>query len=56
VSLERVTQDGAVFAQELRVAFTVLVQQPRLAFDVREEERDRAGRELTHDSILKLAE
>ena len=42
VPRERLAQDAPVLGQQVRVPVAVLVQQPRRAFDVREEERDGA--------------
>ena len=52
VPRESVAQHHPVLAQELGVALPVLAQQPRRALDVREEERNRARRELTHSPIM----
>ena len=50
---ERVPQHTPVLAQQLDVALSVLVQQPRRAFDVREQERDGAGWKLAHNRIMR---
>ena len=49
VAGERLAQDRAVLGELVRVRLgTELVQQPRGALDVREEERDRSAGELGH--------
>ena len=53
VPRERVPQQTTVLAQQLDVAVSVLVQQPRRAFDVREQEGDRAGWKLAHNRIMR---
>ena len=44
VAPECLAQNAAVFSERLRIAIAELLHQPRRAFDVGEEERDRAGR------------
>ena len=53
VSLECVPQSPAVLGQDLRIPVSVLVEQPRRAFDVREEEGDRSARQLAHSGIIR---
>ena len=47
-----VAQHAAVLAQQLRVALAVLVQQPRRALDVREEERHCSARKVAHVPMI----
>jgi hypothetical protein len=42
-----IAQRASVLAEQVGPAVAVLVQQPRRALDVREEERDGAGRQLS---------
>ena len=48
VARERVAQDTPVLGEQARVALAVLAEEPRRPFDVGEQERNRAGRQLTH--------
>ena len=54
VSRERLPQRAAVLVEEIRVSRTVLLEESGRAFDVREEERDGAGRQVgpAHDPII----
>ena len=54
VPRERVAQDASMLGERLRVLrLAELVQQPRRALDVGEEEGDGAGRELAHPSMIR---
>ena len=46
--LDRLTDDPVVLGQDLGVPFPQLVEQPRGALDVGEEEGDGSGRQLPH--------
>ena len=48
VARERFPQHPPMLAEEVRVPLAVLAQQPGRALDIREEEGDRAARELAH--------
>ena len=50
--LEGVAQHAAVLGQHVGVAIAELLEQLRRALDVGEEERDGAGREVAHGSIV----
>ena len=52
VSYERLLERPPVRTEQLGVTRSHLLQQPRRALDVGEEEGDRAGRELAHPDIL----
>ena len=55
VLCERVAHHTPVLGQQLRIPLAELVQQPRRALDVREQERHRAGRQLSaHAMIMAL--
>jgi hypothetical protein len=49
VAEERISQRPAMLGQHLCIRVAELVEQPRRALDVGEEEGDRPGRELTHN-------
>ena len=51
VTTEHVAQGSPVLGKQRHVARPVLVQQPRRALDVGEEERDRSSRELGHRRV-----
>ncbi len=55
VSRERFSQGAAVLREEIRVARSVLLEEPRRALDVGEEEGDGAGRKLGpgHDRAVR---
>ena len=55
VSRERISQGAAVLGEELGVAGSVLLEKPRRALDVGEQERDGAGRKLGpgHDRAVR---
>ena len=53
VARERRAQHLPVLGQRVRIRLPELVQKPRRALDVREEEGDRAARELTHERIMR---
>jgi hypothetical protein len=53
VSSERFAQGPPMFRKRVRVRIAQLVQQPRRALDVREQKRDRPGRELTHTAMMR---
>ena len=46
-------QDPPVLGERLHVARAQVLEKPRRAFDVREEERDGAGGKLTHPAIMR---
>ena len=52
---ERIPQDPPVLGEEVGICRAVLLEEPRRALDVGEEEGDGATRELAHGSILELA-
>jgi predicted metal-binding membrane protein len=52
VAREGVPQHAAVLGQYVRVARSELVEQPRRALDVREQQRHRAARELPHGNMI----
>src|ERR671923_316406 len=49
----RAPQDPPVLGERLHVARAQVLEKPRRAFDVREEERDGAGGKLTHPAIMR---
>ena len=53
VPCERVPQRTTVLAQQLRVVLAVLVEQPRRALDVREEERHGSAGEVAHAPMIQ---
>ena len=52
VTLERFAQPAAMPGERLGVAVAELLEQPRRAFDVREEECDGAARQIAHDHMM----
>ena len=52
---EGIPQNPPVLGEEVGVCRPVLLEEPRRALDVGEEEGDGATRELAHGSILELA-
>ena len=52
VTLEGVAQHAPMLGEQVRVTVAVLLQKPRRALDVREEERDRAVRQRRHAGEL----
>jgi hypothetical protein len=54
VCRERLAQQPPVLRERARVLVPELVQQPRRALDVREQQRDRSARELAHGRISAL--
>ena len=51
--LERLAQDAPVIDQRLRIRLAKVIQQPRRALDVGEQEGDGASRELAHLLIIR---
>jgi len=51
--LEGSAQEAPMLSEHLRIAIAELLEQPRRALDVGEEERDRATRKLPHGQMIR---